>query len=237
MSDEKRTVDLRYDTTRQVLLNSSGEPMYSEKDPEWPTVTFREQSIFRVRLYTYDRTTKELSADTRFDLAAITQFEFAADIDFDRATGPALQTLTAGINATGDWASADAAAGLFSVQVDAETQQFDDQTDGKRSVPAYAEIKAFNESGDMIASVSGIPVLLLSLVTDSSSPPDDIATNFYTKTETDAAFARRDGPTGYAEKMVTYDGKLYWAQLVGTAWVIRLTIVSDGVYTVRYVEV
>jgi hypothetical protein len=60
---------------------------------------------------------------------------------------------------------------------------------------------------------------------------------YYNTDEADAIFARKDGPTGYAVKLVTHEGSLYWAQLVGTAWVINKIVQVGGVYTNTYIEV
>jgi hypothetical protein len=70
------------------------------------------------------------------------------------------------------------------------------------------------------------------------TPPDvDGAVEYYSKAQTDLLFARRDGPDGYATKLVTHEGSLYWAQLVGEAWVIQKTIKVGDHYTSTLVEV
>jgi len=52
----------------------------------------------------------------------------------------------------------------------------------------------------------------------------------------DAPFALKGGPVGYAVKLVEYSGAYYWAQKVGTKWVIPLIVSIGGHYTVTYVE-
>jgi len=69
-------------------------------------------------------------------------------------------------------------------------------------------------------------------------PPEVVGgPTFYNTAETNALFARRDGPTGYGMKMVVYGGLLYWAHLVGDTWVIPRIISVNGQNVWTFTEV
>ncbi len=61
--------------------------------------------------------------------------------------------------------------------------------------------------------------------------------SYYTQAEADAIFARKDGPSGYAQKLVAHEGLWYWAQLVDDKWVIPKIIEVSGYYTITFVEI
>jgi len=70
---------------------------------------------------------------------------------------------------------------------------------------------------------------------DPTTPVD--ADTYYTAAQADAYFARKDAPTGYGQKLVTIDGLLFWAMLVGSTWVVPRIVKIDSRYYTTYTEV
>ncbi len=61
--------------------------------------------------------------------------------------------------------------------------------------------------------------------------------SYLTEEQTNALFARRDGPDGYGVRLVEVDGDLMWAQRVGSAWVVNRIVSIGGNYYTQLVEV
>ena len=94
------------------------------------------------------------------DLSDIVSWRAAVDSDWNSSTEPMCRTLDADIDAS------QAADGIISVPVNANTQRYHTVVNGKQSVPAWFELRGFDDQGNVSL------VVLLNITCSNSIDPD-----------------------------------------------------------------
>ena len=94
------------------------------------------------------------------DLSDIVSWRAAVDSDWNSNTEPMCRTLDADIDAS------QAAAGIISVPVNANTQRYHTVVNGKQSIGAWFELRGFDDQGNVVL------VVLLNITCSNSIDPD-----------------------------------------------------------------
>ena len=94
------------------------------------------------------------------DLSDIVAWRAAVDSDWNSSTEPMCRTLDADIDAS------QAADGIISVPVNANTQRYHTVVNGKQSVGAFFELRGFDDQGNVTL------VVLLNITCSNSIDPD-----------------------------------------------------------------
>jgi len=169
----RRLIDIYYDTTNLVLLDSSGNIL---PRTSFPVLRYRELSLINLRLVTGS----DMGAYT--SLESDTVFEATVDDSF-ASSSVMCKTLDAGINVAGDWladsaAQADMTQGEISIKMNADTTGFRDTIGTDAEVPAtMLGIKASNPNGEIIDGWI-MDIRTLNVVGDSSAVPSEVSDNF-----------------------------------------------------------
>lgn len=115
------------------------------------------------------------------------------------------------------------------------TIDLDEAVNGYPQIDTTLEVVLTNEAGSEIYRWQMlVPVVRKTCV--GEPPIVSGGPSYYTQAQSDALFARKDAPDGYAVKLVEHGGLLYWAQAVGTKWVIQQIIKVGDYYTSTFID-
>lgn len=123
----------------------------------------------------------------------------------------------------------------FTGLLNLHTLDLDEALSDYAQIDTTLEIILTNEAGEEVYKWQMLaPVAHKTCATEPPIVPG--GNTYYTDAECDTLFARKDGPNGYAMKLVEYGGKLYWAQAVEGKWVFPMIMKIGGFYTATYIE-
>lgn len=94
-----------------------------------------------------------------------------------------------------------------------------------------------SDTGDSVIAKWRFGLTIYRAVYDIEPPFVPGGPTYLTESQCEARYARRDGPAGWAVKVVVLDGERYWAQKVGSAWVVPRIIKVGDHYAITFVEV
>jgi len=176
-----REMEIWYNVTDGVLLDSSGTPVRSTRNPY---IIFRELMLVKLHLVT-DNDFTEFT-----DWSAADTFVAVIDYDFDHSTDVMCKTLDANINKAGDWNQSDSSSaavadgadedlGRFSIRLDANNSRFETVlgTAASRS-GSQLELQAW-EAGVLVGVVR-MPFNTLNIMDDDGSVPPGLSSAYVT---------------------------------------------------------
>jgi hypothetical protein len=142
----------------------------------------------RIQLYYQEQPVWEINfIDTdaaQVDLSAVDTWKAACDDDFDQSTDPWVRVLNADID------SSQAANGIISVQLDANTSTFAAGIGVLRSKEIYFDLEGFDSSGKRIAYTQFI-IRAKNIIDAAGGTPPDPVGNYPTWTEVYANFVQK----------------------------------------------